>query len=57
MTDSVDLGNGVRIPMLGFGTWRLSGQQAYDCVSYALGTGYRHIDHVPQRVRGRPRRT
>jgi diketogulonate reductase-like aldo/keto reductase len=32
------------MPMVGFGTWRLSGQQAYDAVSFALETGYRHID-------------
>lgn len=44
MTDSVDLGGGARIPMLGFGTWRLHGREAYDSVSYALETGYRHID-------------
>jgi 2,5-diketo-D-gluconate reductase A len=32
------------MPMIGFGTWRLSGPQARDAVSFALETGYRHID-------------
>jgi len=30
--------------MVGFGTWRLRGEQAYDSISCALETGYRHID-------------
>jgi diketogulonate reductase-like aldo/keto reductase len=40
----VDLGNGVEMPMVGFGTWQIQGQQAYDAVRYALHVGYRHID-------------
>ncbi len=40
----VDLGRGVAIPMVGFGTWRLRGQQAYEAIRFALETGYRHID-------------
>jgi 2,5-diketo-D-gluconate reductase A len=40
----VDLGNGVEMPMVGFGTWQIQGQQAYDAVRYALQVGYRHID-------------
>ncbi len=32
------------MPMVGFGTWRLSGEQAYEAVGFALETGYRHID-------------
>ena len=32
------------MPMLGFGTWRLRGRQACECVRDALRTGYRHID-------------
>jgi diketogulonate reductase-like aldo/keto reductase len=46
MTDIpvVDLSPGVAMPMVGFGTWQLHGQQAYDAVRYALEVGYRHID-------------
>jgi 2,5-diketo-D-gluconate reductase A len=40
----VDLGKGVVMPMVGFGTWRLHGNQAYEAIRYALRTGYRHID-------------
>ena len=40
----VDLGRGVTMPMVGFGTWQLSGRRAYKAVRYALEVGYRHID-------------
>ncbi len=40
----VDLGRGVAMPMVGFGTWQLQGQQAYHAVRHALQAGYRHID-------------
>ncbi len=40
----VDLGRGVAMPMVGFGTWQLQGQQAYQAVRQALQAGYRHID-------------
>ncbi len=32
------------IPAIGFGTYRLQGQQCYDAVRSALSLGYRHID-------------
>ena len=35
---------GARIPRLGFGTWLLEGDDAYDGVRDALEIGYRHID-------------
>ncbi len=39
------LANGVHVPRLGFGTWQIpDGKPAYDAVSAALATGYRHID-------------
>jgi 2,5-diketo-D-gluconate reductase A len=41
---AVDLGGGVAMPMVGFGTWQLQGRRAYDAVRYALQVGYRHID-------------
>jgi hypothetical protein len=41
---SVDLGNGAAMPMLGFGTWQLQGELAYEATRHALLVGYRHID-------------
>lgn len=39
------LKNSVRIPAIGFGTWQIpAGKTAYDAVSFALKSGYRHID-------------
>jgi diketogulonate reductase-like aldo/keto reductase len=40
----VNLGRGVAMPMVGFGTWQLPGQRAYDPVRHALQAGYRHVD-------------
>ena len=42
-TTTVDV-HGAEIPKLGFGTWKLKGEDAYDGVAAALKTGYRHID-------------
>jgi len=36
--------NGVKIPRLGFGTWRLEGEDCVKGVKTALNIGYRHID-------------
>jgi alcohol dehydrogenase (NADP+) len=33
-----------RIPLLGYGTWNLQGKNVSDAVSWAIQTGYRHID-------------
>ena len=35
---------GVEVPKLGLGTWRLTGDECYDAVRTALGAGYRHVD-------------
>lgn len=35
---------GVKLPALGFGTWRLSGPACRSMVRHALQIGYRHID-------------
>src|SRR5580693_6660202 len=40
----VDLSGGVTIPMVGFGTWQMQGQIAYEATRHALQVGYRHID-------------
>jgi diketogulonate reductase-like aldo/keto reductase len=46
MTDipAVDLGRGVAMPMVGFGTWQLRGEFAYEATRHALQAGYRHVD-------------
>src|SRR6201995_2382712 len=41
---SVDLGDVAAIPILGFGTWQLQGELAYEATRHALLVGYRHID-------------
>jgi 2,5-diketo-D-gluconate reductase A len=40
----VRIGDGIDMPLVGFGSWQLGGQQAYDAVRWALEAGYRHID-------------
>lgn len=32
------------MPLVGFGTWQLRGEAAYQAVRYALSVGYRHLD-------------
>ncbi len=45
LTDSIELNNGVLIPVLGFGTWQSpDGDIAYKAVTNALDSGYRHVD-------------
>lgn len=41
---AIGIGGGVTMPIVGFGTWPLYGQLAYDAVRCALDAGYRHID-------------
>ncbi len=41
---TVTLPSGARMPMIGFGTWKLRGRQARDAVLAAFSVGYRHID-------------
>ncbi|SPO25476.1 related to GCY1 - galactose-induced protein of aldo/keto reductase family [Ustilago trichophora] len=38
------LANGAEIPKLGFGTWKMTKEQAPAAVAHAIKTGYRHID-------------
>jgi diketogulonate reductase-like aldo/keto reductase len=42
--DAVLLTEGARMPLLGFGTWQIKGQDAVRATSAALETGYRHLD-------------
>ncbi len=44
MKDAVRLNNGVEMPLLGLGTWKLLPHQAEKAVMWALEAGYRHID-------------
>ncbi|MFI5839331.1 aldo/keto reductase [Catenuloplanes sp. NPDC051500] len=37
-------GSTAEMPMVGFGTWRIRGQEAYNATRAALDAGYRHID-------------
>jgi diketogulonate reductase-like aldo/keto reductase len=41
---SVELSGGTLMPLVGFGTWRLTGRDAYGSVLAALDAGYRLID-------------
>ncbi|HWH29599.1 MAG TPA: aldo/keto reductase [Mycobacteriales bacterium] len=43
-TDTAVLPSGAAMPLLGFGTWRLSGEQAVRATAEALSAGYRHVD-------------
>ena len=44
ITDSYALNNGVSIPCVGFGTWKIDGENAEFIVAEALRGGYVHID-------------
>lgn len=45
LSDTFTLTNGVKIPVIGFGTWQTpDGDVAYNSVLSALKAGYRHID-------------
>ena len=41
---TVALPGEVQMPLLGFGTWQVTGQAGYDAVLAALDAGYRHVD-------------
>jgi 2,5-diketo-D-gluconate reductase A len=40
----IKLAHDVAMPLLGLGTWQLTGEQGYEAVRRALDVGYRHID-------------
>jgi len=44
MTPSASLPSGAELPLLGLGTWRLTGETATACVAAAIEAGYRHVD-------------
>src|SRR4029450_9148997 len=41
---SVAVGNGVRLPIVGLGTWALRGRPGQTIIRRALDVGYRHLD-------------
>jgi 2,5-diketo-D-gluconate reductase A len=41
---AVPLAGGGTMPLLGFGTWQMTGATCYDAVRTALDAGYRHLD-------------
>jgi 2,5-diketo-D-gluconate reductase A len=41
---TLSLPNGSHIPLLGFGTWQITGDEAVRATSDALEAGYRHLD-------------
>lgn len=43
-TETMRIADGVSIPLVGFGTWQLTGDDAYNGVRTALDLGCRHID-------------
>ena len=42
--EGVTFESGGRMPLLGFGTWQITGQEAVRATAAALKTGYRHLD-------------
>lgn len=44
MQKTLNLNTGAAIPILGFGTWQLTGEDCLKSTSKALEVGYRHID-------------
>jgi 2,5-diketo-D-gluconate reductase A len=43
-SETVTLASGVEMPMVGLGTWQMTGREAYSATLHALQLGYRHID-------------
>jgi 2,5-diketo-D-gluconate reductase A len=44
VTKTVSFANGGEIPVIGFGTWQITGQSCVDAVRAALRSDYRHVD-------------
>jgi 2,5-diketo-D-gluconate reductase A len=42
--DAASLPSGAAMPLLGFGTWQLTGATCVDATTAALDAGYRHVD-------------
>jgi diketogulonate reductase-like aldo/keto reductase len=44
LSSTLTLSNGVKIPYIGFGTWKMPDEVVEEAVSNAIACGYRHID-------------
>ncbi len=44
VTDTFLMNNGRKMPNIGYGTWKITEEQAEQCIKYAIECGYRHID-------------
>jgi len=44
ITPAAQLPSGRQMPLVGFGTWQITGQQATRATGWALEAGYRHVD-------------
>lgn len=44
LAETFELNNGVKIPQVGFGTYKATDEEAAECVKAAIACGYRHID-------------
>jgi diketogulonate reductase-like aldo/keto reductase len=44
MSQTLGIGDGVEMPVVGFGTWQVTGRRGYEAIQFALAEGYRHID-------------
>lgn len=44
LNDCYELINGVKVPCIGFGTWKMPEETAENAVKCAIESGYRHID-------------
>src|SRR5680860_775881 len=45
LEETYTLNTGAKIPKIGFGTWQIpNGDEAYDSTTFALKSGYRHVD-------------
>jgi len=44
LNTKITLNNGVQIPILGLGTWKIGDSKVEEIIPSALNIGYRHID-------------
>lgn len=44
LSDCYTLRNGIKVPCIGFGTWKMPDEIAKEAVNSAISLGYRHID-------------
>ena len=47
MSSSLILNNGLQLPVVGLGTWKIKSKKVYNIIRQAIQCGYRHIDCAP----------